>query len=108
MSVDLAERSYDVPFEKFKKIARYSREIVVTEKIDGTNGIIYIPPDSSFIKAGSRNQWLAPGRQDNLGFAAWVFQNREDLMSLGPGYHYGEWWGKGIQRRGYPVPDNDS
>ena len=23
----------------------------------------------------------------------------EELRGLGPGYHYGEWWGAGIQRR---------
>jgi hypothetical protein len=24
--------------------------------------------------------------------------NKEELLKLGKGYHYGEWWGKGIQR----------
>ena len=29
-------------FMGFPKIARYSREVIVTEKIDGTNACIYI------------------------------------------------------------------
>jgi len=29
-------------FTEFPKIARLSREVIVTEKIDGTNGCIYI------------------------------------------------------------------
>lgn len=32
----------DTPFEDFGKIARLTREIVVTEKIDGTNACVYI------------------------------------------------------------------
>ena len=28
----------NIPYIEFPKIARYSREVVVTEKIDGTNG----------------------------------------------------------------------
>ena len=29
-------------FKKFPKIARLSREIIVTEKIDGTNGVVHV------------------------------------------------------------------
>ena len=35
---------------------------------------------------------------DNHGFASWVKTNKEELLKLGKGHHYGEWWGKGIQR----------
>jgi hypothetical protein len=28
-----------------------------------------------------------------------VHANRDELLKLGPGHHYGEWWGAGIQRR---------
>jgi len=31
-----------VDFQSFGKIARYSKEVFVTEKIDGTNGQIFI------------------------------------------------------------------
>lgn len=88
----------DTQFITFPKIARYSREVIVTEKIDGTNAQIYITDDGSQIYAGSRNRWIEPG-DDNFGFAAWVEANREELLKLGPGNHYGEWWGAGIQRR---------
>lgn len=78
-------------------MARLSREIVVTEKIDGTNAGIYI--DSfGVIFAASRTRWITPGN-DNYGFAAWVERNQADLLKLGPGMHWGEYWGAGIQRR---------
>jgi hypothetical protein len=89
-------------FKAFGSIARYSREVVVTEKIDGTNGQIYVKDDGT-IQAGSRNRWIEPG-DDNYGFAKWVHQNHEELLKLGPGRHYGEWWGKGIQR-GYGISE---
>jgi hypothetical protein len=44
-------------FKEFKKIPRLSREIIITEKIDGTNGVIYIDENNN-IFAGSRNRWL--------------------------------------------------
>lgn len=82
-------------FKEFPKIARLSREIIITEKIDGTNGVIYIGEDGQFL-AGSRTQWLI--QSDNHGFGSWAAQNQDELMRLGPGTHFGEWWGSGIQR----------
>lgn len=89
-------------FRKFVKIARLSREIVVTEKIDGTNGLIAIGEDGEF-QVGSRNQWITP-EKDNAGFAKWAYEHKDELMQLGEGYHYGEWWGQGIQR-GYGLKE---
>lgn len=110
-------------FEPFQKIARLKRECFITEKIDGTNAqitIIPIPEDQTdydptkvldswpnplrpeqtlVMLAGSRTRWITPvGKDDNFGFAAWVFEHREELRGLGLGQHFGEWWGKGIQR----------
>lgn len=105
-------------FESFMKIGRLSREVVITEKIDGTNGQIQINEDGRMF-IGSRSQWLAEivGDQanfaqyaksgkpvDNHGFAGWCFSNRDELRKLGPGRHFGEWWGAGIQR-GYNISD---
>jgi len=87
----------DVEFVEFPKMPRLSREIIVTEKIDGTNAQVHITEDGR-IFAGSRTRWITP-EADNFGFAAWVRDNTEDLMTLGPGSHFGEWWGAGIQRR---------
>jgi len=84
-------------FKQFDKIARLSRECVITEKIDGTNAQIYIGEDGEFL-VGSRKRWITP-EDDNYGFARWCHENKEDLMGLGAGNHYGEWWGQGIQRR---------
>jgi hypothetical protein len=89
-------------FVPFPKMARLSREIVVTEKLDGTNAQIVIGEDGS-IRAGSRTRWITP-KDDHFGFAAWVAENTGDLLRLGPGRHYGEWWGRGIQR-GYGITD---
>lgn len=95
-------------FRGFGKIPRLSRDIIITEKIDGTNGLIHIDVENN-IFAGSRNRWLWGSIQDeihndNHGFAQWVKTNKEELLKLGKGYHYGEWWGKGIQR-GYNLQE---
>lgn len=111
-------------FAEFPKIPRLKREIVITEKLDGTNAqvtwielgneiaynlaaadstVLQIFPgaqsgDSAWaLKAGSRNRWIKPGA-DNYGFAGWVLEHAEELHALGLGRHYGEWYGKGIQR----------
>lgn len=87
----------DAPeFLPFPKMPRLSRECIVTEKIDGTNAQIYIGEDGD-VRAGSRSRWITP-QDDNHGFARWVEANRDDLLNLGPGRHFGEWWGSGIQR----------
>lgn len=85
------------PFTEFIKIARLSRDMVVTEKLDGTNASVYVA-DDGLVLAGSRNRWLTI-EADNFGFARWVKEHEEELRLLGPGQHFGEWWGAGIQRR---------
>lgn len=92
-------------FAEFPKLARFSREIIVTEKIDGTNAQVWVSDDGTELRAGSRSRWIAPG-DDNFGFAAWVHANRDELLTLGPGRHFGEWWGSGIQR-GYGLPKGE-
>lgn len=115
-------------FEKFDKIPRYFRGSILTEKLDGTNaqitiatytkeyltdvgrgilaGAMYFQVDATpeletAIWAGSRNRWLSLANKngDNHGFARWVFENATELIAgLGPGRHYGEWYGNGIGR----------
>jgi hypothetical protein len=103
-------------FVKWPKTPRLNRDCIITEKLDGTNAQIYIEHRSlveaqpgSFLEegievgdfviaAGSRNRWVSVGK-DNYGFAGWVSANRDELIKLGPGRHYGEWWGQGIQRK---------
>lgn len=119
-------------FEEFPKIARLKREVVITEKVDGTNAQIAfvelnteelladakadpfclnifagIGEGSSAMAmyAGSRSRWLgSTSVGDNFGFAKWVFEHGSELLTLGPGRHFGEWYGIGIQR-GYDLPD---
>lgn len=83
-------------FVEFPKIARISRECIVTEKLDGTNGVIVITEDGEML-VGSRSRWITPA-DDNYGFARWAEGHRTELMKLGVGRHHGEWWGQGIQR----------
>ncbi len=86
-------------FQAWPKIPRWQNETyVITEKIDGTNGCIIVT-DHGDIFAQSRSRVLDESSDgDNFGFCKWVMGNRDDLLKLGVGYHYGEWWGKGIQR----------
>lgn len=87
-----------ITFEEFPKIPRLKRECVITEKIDGTNAAVIITGDGE-IGAQSRTRIITPGKDtDNFGFAAWVQDNRDELLKLGPGRHFGEWYGAGIQR----------
>jgi hypothetical protein len=124
MTVDEIYEKLDplVEFKPWVKIPRLNRDMVITEKIDGTNaaiGIIKLGPaakghpdlDSPAVKLGaysdgteyavyaqSRRRVISPW-DDNYGFAAWVHEHAETLAEdLGPGLHYGEWWGQGIQR----------
>lgn len=91
----------DLEFKPFPKIPRLDKEIIITEKIDGTNAVVHIAEDGT-ITAGSRSRWITPG-DDNFGFAKWV-SAQVDLHLLGPGYHFGEWYGLGIQR-GYGLTE---
>jgi hypothetical protein len=118
-----------VEFQPWPKIARLNRDVVVTEKIDGTNSAIVIqkteqgffpaPEDDLRVKslvavgdaqydvyAQSRNRFITPGKAtDNAGFAGWVAKNVNSLVELlGEGTHFGEWWGGGIQR-GYNLTE---
>jgi hypothetical protein len=124
-------------FQEFGKIPRFNREVVVTEKIDGTNGQVFIerkfmgsaleyngsllnlpftlvldesemddaglPTHEFHVWAGSRNRFLTP-ENDKHGFCDWVWANALELTKLGEGRHYGEWYGKGIQR-GYGLDE---
>lgn len=87
-----------VEFKEFPKIPRLFREIVITEKIDGTNAQVIVCEDG-VVAAASRSRIITP-EQDNFGFAKWVKEHEEELRAgLGLGRHFGEWWGDGIQRK---------
>lgn len=109
-----------VEFEPWPKSPRWFRDVTVSEKLDGTNAGVHIVavtgeaeisgPDSRFFHTNgdgdeflvvpqSRKRIITPS-EDNYGFAKWVEANAWHLIStLGPGLHYGEYWGEGIQRR---------
>ena len=60
--------------------------------------------DYVYLSVGSRKRWITP-EDDNFGFAAWAYEHAHELVAvLGYGRHYGEWWGKGIQR-GYDLDE---
>jgi len=83
-------------FIEFEKIARLSRNCTITEKIDGTNACIYISESGKFL-TGSRTRWITP-EDDNYGFSRWAHEHKDELMEMGQGRHFGEWWGSGCQR----------
>lgn len=95
----------ELTFETFPKICRLKRECTITEKIDGTNGQLVFSEDGDLL-VGSRNREIfpkgTPGQDkdcDNFGLARWAYEHKDKLFAyLGPGRHYGEWAGKGIQR----------
>lgn len=76
--------------------------MTITEKLDGTNSQIHIGENGEFL-VGSRNRWVTP-KEDNHGFATWAHEHKTELLTLGPGTHFGEWWGLGIQR-GYGLKE---
>jgi hypothetical protein len=84
-----------IVFENWGKTTRF-KDVVYTEKIDGTNAAVAVFGDE--FAAQSRKRLITPD-SDNFGFAAWAYANQEQLTGLlGQGRHFGEWWGKGIQR----------
>jgi hypothetical protein len=85
-------------FKAWPKITRVEnrRTPVFTEKIDGTNACVVITAEGEF-GCQSRNRIITP-ENDNFGFARWAYANKDELMKMGGGYHYGEWWGLGIGR----------
>lgn len=93
-----------IEFKEFPKMARLSREMIITEKIDGTNASIHITDDGQML-CGSRTRWITP-ENDNHGFAKWAMEHKTILLGLGKGTHFGEWWGSGIQR-GYGLPKGE-
>ena len=89
-------------FRKWAKTKRFvDVEMVITQKMDGTNAQILFSkdstPDDIRVMAGSRNRWLSSDK-DNFGFHEFVAINYKELFAaLGPGRHYGEWCGPQIQ-----------
>jgi hypothetical protein len=57
----------------------------------------------------SRKRIIQPGAdRDNFGFAGWVMERELEIAEkLGEGYHYGEWYGVGIQKNPHRL-DNRS
>ncbi|MEE1835773.1 RNA ligase family protein [Streptomyces sp. SP17KL33] len=87
----------EVEFAAWPKTPRLFRDIIITEKIDGTNAALHIDAEGN-VTAQSRKRLIYP-HDDNFGFANWAAENAAILAPLlGPGVHFGEWWGRGIQR----------
>lgn len=115
----------NLEFEPFPKIGRLKRPIIISEKLDGTNAQILITdvnaaeetyPDGTYVQQvtvdskdyyvmfASRQKYIKVG-DDNYGFAAHFTPKAAALVAaLGEGRHFGEWWGKGIQR-GYGLTE---
>ena len=111
-------------FEAWPKIPRLASKCSITEKIDGTNASIFVASEAeleddesreaarqdlhfgraaligdNMVWAFSRKRLIHPG-SDNFGFGVWVHYNARAIVEIvGPGRHFGEWWGSGIQRQ---------
>ncbi len=112
-------------YKPYPKTTRLYSPVTITEKVDGTCGVIMITDDPTnvyqdyatteamwqevddeifdrryWVGAGSKARQLAPTKlADNYGFCRWVHDNARSLViDLGLGVHHGEWAGKGIQR----------
>jgi hypothetical protein len=101
--------------KEFGKIGRLNRDITITEKIDGTCHAVIIEPimvslagpgggsedfptGEFHITAQSKTKLLTDAN-DPYQFRAWVEEHAKVLINtLGVGIHFGEWWGKKIQR----------
>ena len=83
-------------YKHYPKINRPRNiRVVITQKIDGSNGQIIIQEDGT-LTCASRNRVLSL-EDDNHGFARWCTDNEKVLVEfLGPGIHYGEWAGPKI------------
>lgn len=87
----------NVEFKPWGKTPRLKYfNVSISYKYDGTNSCIIIR-DGEIVGCQSRNRLITPDK-DNMGFANWVEENKETLVKLGEGYHYGEWVGPGIQK----------
>lgn len=91
-------------FKEFPKIERLTNiNMIITQKLHGTNAQIVIydetQEDGSVLrklKTGSRSRWITP-EDDNFGFARFVYEHKQEFIDkLGPGTHFGEWVGLGI------------
>lgn len=122
-------------FEKFPSLTRFSHGWTITEKLDGSNGQILVldrrdpkagaisglgmgddwEPDERalavvgdyVIFAGSRKRLLTADKQgDHFGFAKFVQERAEEIVAkLGEGRHFGEWVGKGVNKRHYNLDE---
>ncbi len=87
----------NVEFKAWDKIPRENPfTVTISEKIDGTNACIVID-NGEIVGIQSRKRFITPD-DDNYGFAKWAEENKPDLLTMGNGYHYGEWAGLGIQK----------
>lgn len=91
-----------ITFQAFRKIPRLFRSVVVSEKLDGMNGAVVVTEDGQVLSQG-RKRFLTL-EDDDHGFAAWVKEHEDELRELGPGVHYGEFWGHRINR-GYGLKE---
>jgi hypothetical protein len=104
-ALNIANGLTEPVFSGWPKTPRLFRDMIVTEKIDGTNAAIGVTSDGR-VYAQSRKRIITPTKGgDNHGFAQWVYRHQVELRELlGEGLHFGEWYGQGIQH-GYGLTE---
>lgn len=119
--------------KRWPDVPRLFRDVTLTEKLDGHTAALHIEPVRSRRIAGITELPVRPGdvfsvdeaeftfyrvsvqnrtrlvtmHEDVAGIAAWAMENAAGIVAaLGPGIHFGEWWGYKICR-GYGLPPGD-
>ncbi len=88
------ENKTENEFKRWSSIEKFEQMVTITEKVHGSNAQIYITDTE--VRCASRERWL-DRVADNFGFCNHVLANEEEVRTLlGPGRHYGEWYGAGI------------
>ena len=65
------------------KLYRLFRDIVISEKIDGTNAALYVDEITGELRIASKNRFIVPG-DDHYGLAKWATTNAEALQPWAP------------------------
>jgi hypothetical protein len=89
----------DADFIGFHKIDNIDRIFMnITQKIHGSNAQVFIfqEKEGFELKTGCRTRWISP-ENDNFGFSRFIYDHKDEFIEkLGPGRHFGEWAGPGI------------
>ena len=84
--------------KEYPKTTRLYSPVTISEKLDGSCCSVLIDDLGKEFYCQSKSKIITP-QDDYKGFAKWVEDNKETILEdLGPGDHYGEFYGAGLGR----------